>query len=355
MKYLPYTFPSNILEFMHDYMNGQLKDCTPGESKPLRSPSISEYHASIPQKERAKHINEYHNALLRIFQLMTNEGLITPKHNNIGFYQEYSHNGFNPKLAKYGRYDFPILGFKYMRHVFQDAVKPVILNQGDGERPESIGSGFIVNANSSFDNNLYFVTARHCISPNNRVFVPAFIPANKPCRPEKIYVPEKKDIDLAVIRFSFENPLIGREHNFWLGTPSILDKVLTMGYPPIPGFVNAIQVAEVSQISSFLKSTEGRITGTGQHYWGGNEDHFLISARVKGGNSGGPVINEKGEVVGIVIELLGNGSEIDRLGYGVALSGQILIKMIDKIEGKSDQIEIKELEFDLFENGFEVK
>lgn len=72
----------------------------------------------------------------------------------------------------------------------------------------------------------------------------------------------------AVIKFVLTEAIPGREQNFWMGSPEILDEILTMGYPPIQGSMDAIQVAEVSKISSFLKTTEGRITGKGKHYWG---------------------------------------------------------------------------------------
>ncbi|MBK9716799.1 MAG: trypsin-like peptidase domain-containing protein [Saprospiraceae bacterium] len=355
MKYIPYTFPSTILEFMHKYMTDQMNDLEHGVQKVIKSPSIAEYYATIPYVEIEKHHMEYHNALLRTFQLMTNEGLITPLHNSVGFDQEFHSNGFDPRLAKYGQYDFPIFGFQYLRDLFEDAVKPIILNQGNKDRIEDIGTGFIVNSNNNFDDNFYFVTARHCIPPNARIYVPAFLPPKKPCVPEKIYVPENDQIDLAVIKFVLTEAIPGREQNFWMGSPEILDEILTMGYPPIQGFIDAIQVAEVSKISSFLKTTEGRITGKGKHYWGGKEDHFLISARVKGGNSGGPVVNKKGEVVGVIIELFTDGGELDKLGYGVALNVHVLRKMIEKIKGISSEINIKELEFAIFENGFEIK
>ena len=201
MKYIPFTFPSTILEFMNNYMTVQMNDLGFGISKELKSPSIAEYYATIPQKEIEKHQLEYHNALLRTYQLMTNEGLITPRHNSIGFDQEFHYNGFDPRLAKYGQYDFPIFGFQYMRNLFEDAVKPIILNQGDKERKEDIGTGFVVNANYNFDNNFYFVTARHCIPCNNRIYVPAFLPPKKPCVPERIYVPKNDNVDLAIIKF----------------------------------------------------------------------------------------------------------------------------------------------------------
>lgn len=340
---------------MHKHMTDQMNDLKPGISITLKESTIADYYATIPQKEIEKHQSVYHNALLRVYQLMVNEGLITPTYKGAGFYQEFRLNGFDQRIAKYGQYDFPVYGFQYMRDLFEDAVKPVIINQGDKEQKEDIGTGFVVNANYDFDDNFYFVTARHCLPRKNRIYVPAFLPPKKPCVPEKIYVPKNENVDLAVIRFVYKEAIPGREQNFWMGTPEVLDEILTMGYPPIQGFTDAIQVSEVSKISSFLKTTEGRITGHGEHYWGGREDHFLISARVKGGNSGGPVLNNKGEVIGVITELLKDGQELDQLGYGVALNGHILIKMIEKIEGKSDEIEIEELDFEVYDNGFEIK
>lgn len=118
-------------------------------------PEISDHQLQnttqqFPHVEIEKYQMEYHNALLRTFQLMTNEGLITPLHNSVGFDQEFHSNGFDPRLAKYGQYDFPIFGFQYLRDLFEDAVKPIILNQGNKERIEDIGTGFVVNSNNNF-------------------------------------------------------------------------------------------------------------------------------------------------------------------------------------------------------------
>ena len=46
----------------------------------------------------------------------------------------------------------------------------------------------------------------------------------------------------------------------------------------------------------------------------------LLNARVKGGNSGGPVIYDFGQLVGIITQMPMNlsGTNIDELGYGLA-------------------------------------
>ncbi len=354
MKYIPYTFPVTILEFMNNYMNEQMNKLAPGEQIILDQPTITDYYNSIPEKYVDLYEDVYHNAILRTYQLMTNEGFISPLHHGTGFNEKYQSNGFDPRDAKYGKYDFVIFGFQYIHDTFEDAVRPVILNHKSKEKQEKIGTGFVINANRNFDDNFYFITARHCLPIGSRVYVPAFLPKNKPCIPKSIWVPANDDIDVAIIKFDMKISIPGREQNFWLSSPEILDQIMTMGYPPIQGFMDAVQVSEVANISGFLKSTLGRITGEGKHYWGGKEDHFLISARVKGGNSGGPVINKEGEVVGMIIELPQEGENIDLLGYGLAINANIIDLMIKAIENKESRIEIKTLEFQKYDNGFEL-
>jgi S1-C subfamily serine protease len=48
---------------------------------------------------------------------------------------------------------------------------------------------------------------------------------------------------------------------------------------------------------------------------------MLLTCPIKGGNSGGPIINELGEVVGVITDLPyseGNQSMYDNFGYGCA-------------------------------------
>jgi serine protease Do len=56
-----------------------------------------------------------------------------------------------------------------------------------------------------------------------------------------------------------------------------------------------------------------------------SEEFLLINAKVKGGNSGGPLINKKGYAVGILVNAplnSGDASQMDQLGYGIAVPGE---------------------------------
>ncbi len=134
--------------------------------------------------------------------------------------------------------------------------------------------------------------------------------------------------------------------------PEILDPILTMGFPPIQGFTEAVQVAETATISANQTSTIGQIAGHGIHYQGGMKDHFLVSARVKGGNSGGPVINRIGQVVGMIIESLLNNDSADLLGYGVALSSAVIEDTFVVISGKRNTLPVSKLPFRMEKQGF---
>jgi serine protease Do len=121
-----------------------------------------------------------------------------------------------------------------------------------------------------------------------------------------------------------------------LTNPYVLDDVLTMGYPPIPG-LNPILISETSAVASYVqgrqKSSVGQIVAEVGSYMS-ELDFFVITARVKGGNSGCPVINNEGYVVGTVFQIPfdsyggSDGGRYDIMGYGVCLPSKYVIDMI---------------------------
>jgi serine protease Do len=62
-------------------------------------------------------------------------------------------------------------------------------------------------------------------------------------------------------------------------TPKILDEVLCMGYPPIPGF-EAVQISDTASINSRLRVSGGRVVAQTESYLAGQE-YLLINAKVK--------------------------------------------------------------------------
>ncbi|MDH5581922.1 MAG: hypothetical protein OEY33_08430, partial [Bdellovibrionales bacterium] len=102
--------------------------------------------------------------------------------------------------------------------------------------------------------------------------------------------------------------------------------VLVMGYPPIPGF-DAIQISETAQIGGSIRLSTGEVTATATPYLQPTYS-IIFNARAKGGNSGSPVINEYGFVIGVVTSSpLPQGTEF--FGYGVATPKNFIIEMLD--------------------------
>lgn len=103
---------------------------------------------------------------------------------------------------------------------------------------------------------------------------------------------------------------VGREEakGVFVDNGKVLQDVLVMGYPKIPTFTNKAEL-------------------------------MLITAKIRGGNSGGPIINEEGSIVGVACQkpdYSSNNGDYDDLGYGIAIP----IKYVsDIIEKKSNQVE----------------
>jgi serine protease Do len=124
------------------------------------------------------------------------------------------------------------------------------------------------------------------------------------------------------------------------GNAKILDEVLTLGFPQIPGFMQ-VMVAENATVSGRFTASKGTVASTADNIWT-KDKLYLITAKIKGGNSGGPVINRHGEVIGVSIQQpIGEGA-YDELGYGVVVP---ISFVIDDIYHSSNLTPIKPLKF----------
>jgi serine protease Do len=234
---------------------------------------------------------------------------------------------------KYGVFDNLAFGFPYIRSQLEGSVKPIIVEHEGKEGEQKIGSCFILE-DSSIDisymsyiqKERLIVTARHCIEGMSKIDIPEVISTEQP--PASIQVHSDESVDLAIIRLHDPTSL-ANEKGLRMSTGNVLDEVMVIGFPPIPGF-EAIQIAEVATIASQLKYTVGQTVASPTSYLDKQRYH-LISARIKGGSSGGPVVNKAGLLVGIISShpLSTNGSgELDQLGFGLATPSERLWEMI---------------------------
>lgn len=224
------------------------------------------------------------------------------------------------KELNYGVYDFKYRGFVYTRDYFTHSVLQIEAQYEDLRL--DTGTAYYIG------NNL-FVTAAHCVNDVARFNL--LLPDGSPLELLEVWFAKGQDrnvFDLAIIRVDGELSI----PSFMLDTPAVLDEVLVMGFPPIAN-LPSIQTAETATIGAYQKASTGQVVANTTAYRT-RMDYFLINARVKGGNSGGPVINKEGKVTGTVVALPydlesePNNPRYDIMGYGQCIPSQYVDELL---------------------------
>lgn len=202
-----------------------------------------------------------------------------------------------------------ILGFPYIYRSTKNFVLPLEHTDRDGRI--QIGTCFIFNN--------YLVTAKHCLEGAKTISIRGIsVEILEKCN---FLVSENDLMDLAVATLSVS---LGSTISYY-DQPSVLDRVLTLGYPRIPGYHNFLAV-ENATVSARYTATTGAVAAMATDFWI-REKLVLITARIKGGNSGGPLIRHDGSLVGVSVNLPVGEGDYDDLGYGVAIPSQFIIEI----------------------------
>ncbi|MFN8333497.1 MAG: serine protease [Cyclobacteriaceae bacterium] len=196
-------------------------------------------------------------------------------------------HGSEPRFkasVEYARYAYEndlilnlIFGFSYIIQKYQHSVFKIEHVHKDGTH--SIGTGFLMGD----DSQSIIVTNRHVLEDFKTIVV--------------------RDKDDAAISYNHlvldahaDLGLIFIEHlnrpGFMLNeTIEVMSEVITIGYPSIPMAKFAYQVYHKGEVNSFIEDYQ-------------SNKLFLFSAKTSSGNSGSPVIDKNGMVIGIVTEEL---------------------------------------------------
>ena len=125
-------------------------------------------------------------------------------------------------------------------------------------------------------------------------------------RPGPVMVELDKDIDFNEYKWQ----LFPKIDTDFSGNCDVGDTIYVIGYPNI-----SLQGMEVKVTRGIVSSQSG---------FKGQKDNFQMDAAIQGGNSGGPVVNERGQLVGVSVATLRGGQNVN---YAIKLSA--LEKFLD--------------------------
>lgn len=221
-----------------------------------------------------------------------------------GYYMRSGPKIDNPLVIEY--LNNMVYGFKYMYETAKKGVLPVHISK-DGN--SYTGTCFLTN--------LGIVTAKHCIEDCESVYIPGI----------DIGVLQNSEIktldgvDIVVIVPKKFNP----EKYFAVGNGNVLDEIMVLGYPNHAGF------------DKFMTATTGQIAAIEKPYLCAYKT-MLLTGKIKGGNSGGPVLDKCGYVVGVVTENQASEGDYDQFGYGMAIPSSYIRLILAK--GQSYDVKV---------------
>ncbi|MDQ2065767.1 Do family serine endopeptidase [Xinfangfangia sp. CPCC 101601] len=186
---------------------------------------------------------------------------------------------------------------------FEDFFEQFQAPNGEPQRSEALGSGFVISEDG------YIVTNNHVIEGADEILIEFFGGEKLPAT----LIGTDPKTDIALLKVEAEKPLafvtFGNSDLARVG-----DWVVAMGNPLGQGF----------SVSAGIVSARNReLTGT-------YDDYLQTDAAINRGNSGGPLFNMDGQVVGVNTAILSpNGGSI---GIGFSMASNVVTKVVDQLK-----------------------
>jgi serine protease Do len=172
-------------------------------------------------------------------------------------------------------------------------------------RSSALGSGFVISADG------YIVTNNHVIEDADEILIEFFPGGEEPVPAE--LVGTDPNTDIALLKVDLEDlPFVSFGDSNAEGA-RVGDWVIAVGNPLGQGF----------SVSAGIVSARNRaLSGT-------YDDYIQTDAAINRGNSGGPLFNMSGEVIGVNTAILSpNGGSI---GIGFAMSSAVVTNVVDQL------------------------
>nr|WP_169795919.1 DegQ family serine endoprotease [Pseudoponticoccus marisrubri] len=181
---------------------------------------------------------------------------------------------------------------------FQDRGQP-----NRPRRSSALGSGFVISEDG------YVVTNNHVIEGADEILVEFFEGFELPAE----LVGTDPNTDIALLKVDADEPLAFVPFGD-SDTARVGDWVMAMGNPLGQGF----------SVSAGIVSARNRaLSGT-------YDDYIQTDAAINRGNSGGPLFNMNGEVIGVNTAILSpNGGSI---GIGFSMASNVVTKVVDQLK-----------------------
>ncbi|WP_171180011.1 DegQ family serine endoprotease [Ruegeria sp. HKCCD8929] len=194
---------------------------------------------------------------------------------------------------------------------FEDFFREFQDRNGDNEnrprRSNALGSGFVISEDG------FIVTNNHVIAEADEILIEFFPGDGQPKKelPAKVIGTDEKT-DIALLKVEAQGPLKYVKFGD-SDTARVGDWVIAMGNPLGQGF----------SVSAGIVSARNRALS------GSYDDYIQTDAAINRGNSGGPLFNMEGEVVGVNTAILSpNGGSI---GIGFSMASNVVIKVVDQL------------------------
>jgi serine protease Do len=189
---------------------------------------------------------------------------------------------------------------------FEDFFREFQDRNGQGQRPRrssALGSGFVISEDG------FVVTNNHVIDGADEILVEFFDGKELKAR----VVGTDPNTDIALLKVEADGPLpfvpFGDSDTARVG-----DWVIAMGNPLGQGF--SLSVGIVSARNRALSGTY--------------DDYIQTDAAINRGNSGGPLFNMEGEVIGVNTAILSpNGGSI---GIGFSMASNVVTRVVDQLQ-----------------------
>ena len=189
---------------------------------------------------------------------------------------------------------------------FEDFFDDLDRGPGEGQRRSSaLGSGFVISADG------YIVTNNHVIEGADEILI-EFFPGGEPGVPAEL-IGTDPNTDIAVLKVDLDGlPFVPFGDSTAVGS-RVGDWVMAMGNPLGQGF---------SVSAGIVSARDRALSGT-------YDDYIQTDAAINRGNSGGPLFNMDGEVIGVNTAILSpNGGSI---GIGFAMSSAVVTNVVDQL------------------------